>query len=37
LLNTSAQANEEAPSTAGPICAGPLPTCGVESLLTVGM
>ena len=31
LISTSAQANEEAPSTAGPICAG------VESLVTMRM
>ena len=31
LLNTSAQANEEAPSKAGPICARRLPAWGVES------
>ena len=35
LISTSAQANEEAPSTAGPICAGLL--CGVESLVTMRM
>src|SRR5262245_8831717 len=37
LLETSAQANEEAPSKAGPICARRLPACGVESLFTIGM
>src|SRR5262249_56945180 len=37
LLETSAQANEEAPSKAGLICARRLPACGVETLFTVGM
>src|SRR5262249_4133018 len=37
LLSTSAQANEEAPSSAGPICASRLPACGVEDFVTMGV
>src|SRR2546423_5083798 len=36
LTSTSAQANEEAPSTAGPICAMRPSGWGVESLVTRG-
>src|SRR5215470_5026221 len=37
LLSTSAQANEEAPSSAGLICASRLPACGVEDFVTMGV
>ena len=36
LTSTSAQANEEAPSTAGPTCAKRKSASGVESFVTIG-
>jgi hypothetical protein len=37
LLSTSAQANEDAPSRAGPICARRLPACELEGFVTMGV